>query len=110
MKISQDKYNALKKTGAKTPIESNSKLNELIRMLIKAVKDNKIDINSKDIADMITNSNDSDPSRMDNLINYLGEKLDIMTKAIKSRPTSFEFDVKRNATGYISKVLVRPNK
>jgi AICAR transformylase/IMP cyclohydrolase PurH len=44
------------------------------------------------------------------LVSYLSDKLDVLVKTLKDKPTSFEFDVKRNNNGFISTVLVKPSR
>lgn len=44
------------------------------------------------------------------LVRYLSDKMDQLVDHLKDKPTSFEFDVKRNNNGFISTVLVKPVK
>jgi hypothetical protein len=62
--------------------------------IIFAIKETQADSNSKHAE----------------LIRYLSDKMDVLVEHLRERPTSFEFDVKRNNNGFISTVLVKPIK
>ena len=42
------------------------------------------------------------------MIDYIGSKIDVLVNTLKEKPTSFEFDIKRNQNGFINTVLVKP--
>lgn len=81
-----------------------------INKLIEAMKESQIPGDAKNIIFAIKGAQDESTKKQEEFIKYLGEKVDVLVKALREKPSSFEFDVRRNNNGFIKTVVVKPVK
>ncbi len=62
------------------------------------------------ISTLIEDISENDRRNQKELMEYIGKKMDNISETIKNRPDAYKFDVKRDNQGYISTVLVKPDK
>lgn len=119
IKVKKEEFDkSQKKTPApeKKPeinVENKVDLNELsgpINKLVQAVKDSQIPDPTESVIFAIKTTQEESDKKQETFIKYLGEKIDVLVKTLKEKPTSFEFDVERNNNGFIKTVLVKPVK
>ena len=112
IKINSEKFNKLKgeKEKKKSTLLNNPK-KEIV------IPTTEIDVSTivkaiNNIADSMNKINDQSKPTNNNekIVQQIAEKIDKLTGAITKRNDQFEFDIKRNEYGFISKVLVKPVK
>jgi len=120
MKVSDKKYREVRSAEsageAKSPeikVINNVDLKPLeapISELVGAVRDSQIPDNTENLIFAIKSVQGDSDKKQEAFIKYLGEKIDVLVKTLKEKPTSFAFDVERNNNGFIKTVLVKPIK
>ena len=114
MKVSRDRVEKKEKPPA-TPVptpapaivdNTNRDVIEVVERLTKALGENP----GQDIPALVEKLASESRADYRAFISYLGDKVDKLTTTIRDKPVSFEFDVKRNANGFINTILVKPTK
>jgi hypothetical protein len=118
MKIKEQDYKTSLKKNAKpappaiivdkTNVEIAKSLNTLVTVLKE--KESPQPMDTGPLTSLITELTEGNREDYKIFIEYLSDKVGELTKVIKDRPSSFEFDVRRNNNGFINTILVKPVK
>ena len=113
MKVKQDKYDQ-----SKTPVQpapepiverEPSVVNNIdIEQLTEAIRATGKTDSLENVIFALKDAQVKSNMQHAELVKYLSDKMDVLVQALKDKPTSFEFEVKRNNNGFISTVLVKP--
>jgi hypothetical protein len=118
MRVKQDKYDRSRPPSVEIPVEppppqviNNIDISEAVKAIDKltqAVIASKPTDNTKDVIFALKEYKEQSNERDRAMAKYLGEKVNSLMEALNKKPTSFEFDVKRDDLGLIRSVLVKP--
>lgn len=108
MKVKKDTLESRKPAVvASTPLVIDNTNKEVIAIVDKLTKSLSEDP-SQDLAALVEKLSSESRADYRAFISYLGDKVDALNTTIKSKPVSFEFDVRRNSNGFINTILVKP--
>ena len=88
---------------------TNTEVAKSIASLVKAIEGKDLSLGDDLVASM-EKMGDKERVKYEKLITQLSSKMDNIVDTLKDRPTSFEFDVRRNQYGLIDAVLIKPIK
>ena len=112
MKITKDAHKGKKKTPprAPTPVvvdNTNTEVAKSIASLAKVIEGKELSLGD-DLVAGLEKMGEKERVQYEKLITHLSSKMDSVIDTLKKKPTSFEFDVRRNQYGLIDTVLVKP--
>ena len=112
MKISKETHNGTRKKPERAPSpvivdNTSTEVAQSIANLAKTLEDKELSLGD-DLAVGLEKMSEKERVRYEKLIEHLTSQMESIIDTLKSKPTSFQFDIIRNQYGHIERVLVKP--